>query len=228
MSQTVSRPYRVLVIGGGYDYIRLMFDLQFSGAKNPEEADIFLFTGGEDVDPVWYDEKPLKVTYSNIERDRQEKVLFDYAVEKGIPMVGICRGGQFLNVMNGGRMWQHVNNHAIAGTHLLTEILPAKSQRKPRIMDVTSTHHQMMIPAKNAEIIAIGVDSTGKSICTERQAFDKEVEGNDPKKVPDYEVLYYPKTRSLCFQPHPEFPGAPDECKEYFDELIENLILPYA
>lgn len=32
-------------------------------------------------------------------------------------MVGICRGAQFLNVMAGGKMIQHVEGHAIHGTH---------------------------------------------------------------------------------------------------------------
>lgn len=220
------RPYRVLVIGGGFEYIRMLFQLSYTGAKTPDEADIFLFTGGEDVDPRWYDEKPMRTTFSNIERDRMEKVLFDMAVEKGIPMIGICRGGQFLNVMNGGRMWQHVNNHG--GQHDIIEVLPKKTVRKPRRIRVTSTHHQMMIPHEKAEVLAIGITDKGNSICTERASYGKEVASDSLKHYPDYEVLYYPETHSLCFQPHPEFGNAPKECTEYFDELVENFILPHA
>jgi GMP synthase-like glutamine amidotransferase len=222
----IGRPYRVLVLGGGYEYIKLMYDLQFSGAKTPEEADVILFTGGEDVHPSWYGENVLKCTFASIERDRAEKVVFDYAVEHGIPMIGICRGGQFLNVMSGGRMWQDVNNHC--GNHKMQEVLPAKCPRKPRILEVTSTHHQMMLPTDKATVLAVGVDDKGKPLCTERQSFAEQVAGQDMKKYPDYEVLWYPETRALCFQPHPEFPGAPKACKEYFDEVVENYVLPHA
>lgn len=223
----LSRPYSVLVLGGGYEYIKLMYDLSFSGAKSPEEADLILFTGGEDVDPVWYDEKKLNFTFSNLDRDRMEKVVFDYAVERGIPMVGICRGGQALNVFSGGRMWQEVNNHC--GNHDIMEVLPAKVKRAPRRFEVTSTHHQMMRPSDKATVLAVGVTGPGnRPICSERQSFNERVEGQDSKKFPDFEVLWYPETKSLCFQPHPEFPSAPKACKEYFDELLENYVLPLA
>jgi GMP synthase-like glutamine amidotransferase len=219
-------PYRVLIVGGGYDYVRYFYEQCYSGARTPEEADIIVFTGGEDVDPKWYGETSLQHTFSNVERDRREKVIFDYAVEKGIPMVGICRGGQFLNVMNSGKMWQHVTGHG--GNHAIVEVLDKRIKREPRIFNVTSTHHQMMIPAKSAIVLAVGITDNGESICKSRASYGEVVEGSDPKKYPDYEVLWYPKTQSLCFQPHPEFPQAPKDCKEYFEELMENWVVPLA
>jgi GMP synthase-like glutamine amidotransferase len=221
------RPYSCLVLGGGYDYIRLMYDLDFTGAKTPEEADLILFTGGEDVDPSFYGENKLKVTYSNPERDRKEQVVYNYALDQGIPMVGICRGGQFLNIMNGGRMWQNVNNHAIGTNHLIEEVLPKGVKRKARVVKATSTHHQMMIPGRGATVLAVGVDAAGMPLATERMSFGKEFVGRDPKAHPDYEVILYPKTNCLCFQPHPEFSTATKDLVEYFDELVENHIIPF-
>lgn len=221
------RPYRVYVVGGGYDYIRMMWELGYMGARSPEEADLVLFTGGEDVDPSFYNEGKLKQTQSNPDRDRREAWIYNRALELHLPMVGICRGAQFLNVMNGGRMWQHVAGHC--GNHDIVEVLPAKSNRKPRGFKVTSTHHQMMRPKIEDDtlILAVGVDGEGKPICKSRQSFKELVEGTDTKNYPDYEVVFYNRTRSLCFQPHPEFPSAPKDCTQYFDELLEEYIVPY-
>jgi len=65
-----------------------------------------VFTGGADVSPFMYGEKKLSVTCNDEHRDEQEKLFFERYTK--VPKVGICRGGQFLNVMNGGKMWQHV------------------------------------------------------------------------------------------------------------------------
>ena len=63
-------------------------------------ADLVLFAGGEDVDPSLYNEKPHTTTYSNINRDISEKKIYQKAKYLGIPCIGICRGNQFLCVMN--------------------------------------------------------------------------------------------------------------------------------
>jgi carbamoylphosphate synthase small subunit len=218
----VKRPYRVLVVDGGYEYIRFLYELGYVGATHPDEADWVLFTGGEDVDPAFYDEPRLQRTFSNPARDQREQVIFNHCVEEGIPMVGICRGGQFLNVMNGGRMWQDVNNHG--GNH---QMLIADGKKKTKMIEVTSTHHQMMIPTKEGKVLGIGVTADGKPITTNRIAYGREVSGPMDPKEPDIEVVLYEKTRSLCFQPHPEFDFAPKECKEFFDRSVEEHILPF-
>jgi len=118
-----------------------------------ENIDLIQFTGGEDVDPSYYQETKHPRTYSNPRRDAAEAAIYHEWVGK-VPMAGICRGGQFLNVMNGGKMWQHVNNHAIGGLH------EAYCHVTENFLFVTSTHHQMMRPAENAEIIAVAALST--------------------------------------------------------------------
>lgn len=220
--------YRVFVVGGGYEYIKLLYDLGYSGAKSPDEADFVLFTGGEDVDPQLYGEVALKGTYINPERDRREMVIYKFCKDKTIPMVGVCRGGQFLNVMNGGRLWQHINNHGIAGTHPMLEILPKGSNKKPRLLNVTSTHHQQMIPASTGRILGVGVmDEKGTPISSEKIGAGSEISGKEKTKHPDVEIVLYPKTHCLCFQPHPEYKTAPKELKEYFDELLMEHTIPY-
>lgn len=50
-----------------------------------------------------------------LERDRTERVLLSLAMEKEIPVLGICRGAQFINVYLGGRLTHEIRSHV--GTH---------------------------------------------------------------------------------------------------------------
>jgi hypothetical protein len=225
--ESVRRPYSILVVGGGYDYIRLLFLLGYTGAKSLDEADFVLFTGGEDVNPAKYGEKPLRHTFFNAGRDDREEIIYKECLKRGLPMVGICRGGQFLNVMNDGKMWQHVDNHALGGNnHHAMIIAPKKKGDAARVINVTSTHHQQMIPAKSGcKVLAVGVDGNGEPLCNNKSCYGRDIAGK-LKSEPDYEVLHYPKTKCLCFQPHPEYRSASPELVDYFDELLENLITP--
>lgn len=182
----------------------------FFGARHIEEADLVCFTGGEDVDPSLYGQKPGPMTHYNPKRDTYDRQAFDLARENDIMMVGICRGGQLLNVLNGGTMWQHVNGHAGVGTHELLDLETGE------VVQVTSTHHQMMQPAESAKVIGVAFESQmrmseGTKVAWRRTSADEE----------DYEVLWYPKTKSLCFQPHPEF--RPGECRDYFFNILERV-----
>jgi gamma-glutamyl-gamma-aminobutyrate hydrolase PuuD len=124
-------------------------------------------------------------------------------------MAGICRGGQFLNVMNGGKMWQHVNNHAMAGVH------PAENIKTGEVIDVTSTHHQMMRPSEQGVILLTASLSTRKETATER------VLG---KKESDIESVFYPKTNNLCFQPHPEYVSVNHPCQVLFFRYLKECL----
>ncbi len=69
-----------------------------------------LFTGGEDVSPLMYNEDPIKELRStNLERDRWEIDLYKAAVALNMPILGICRGIQIMNVAEGGSLYQDIN-----------------------------------------------------------------------------------------------------------------------
>jgi putative glutamine amidotransferase len=72
-----------------------------------EGADGLLLSGGEDIDPNWYGMEPgARLGSIDARRDRLEFALFAAARERGVPVLGICRGLQLVNVAMGGALWQ--------------------------------------------------------------------------------------------------------------------------
>lgn len=196
----------VYVVGGDM-LVTSMFTDKGWNITSLEDANLVVFTGGSDVDPSLYGEENF-ASSTNLARDLREKEIYKYSLELGKCMVGICRGGQFLNVMNGGKMIQHVEAHATGQDHYLEDKVTGEHH------SVTSTHHQMMIPNDEvAEIVAIANLKGSKFFLIAGKV--TEIEQPD-----DTEVVYYDETASLCFQPHPEYGN--EDCREYFFDLLER------
>lgn len=83
---------------------------------NLDDIDVYLelvngiiFSGGADLSPLYFGEDPLKeVDTICEERDKMELELFKRAYEKGIPVLGICRGLQVFNIGLGGTLYQDI------------------------------------------------------------------------------------------------------------------------
>ena len=72
-----------------------------------EGCDALLLTGGEDIDPARYGARPIRALRAvDPGRDEFELALFRAARERGLPVLGICRGLQTINVALGGTLWQ--------------------------------------------------------------------------------------------------------------------------
>lgn len=203
---------KVFIVGehmGNYHelFLSLGFDLCFDFPK----ADLICFTGGADVGPWMYDHPQHKTTYDDHRRDVFESTIFEDAKKRGIPMVGICRGGQFLNVMSGGEMYQDVTGHTRA--HSITDILTGE------VVYVSSTHHQMMKPSPEAVLVAYS------TLGGDREWWDGQVFARE-KSEQDVEVVFYPGSKCLCFQPHPEFSSAEYEgMRAYFATLLTRYLI---
>ena len=66
--------------------------------------------GGPDISPANYNEEPGPMTTEFYpEQDYSEMGLIERALERDMPLLGICRGMQILSVAHGGRMHQHLN-----------------------------------------------------------------------------------------------------------------------
>ncbi len=74
--------------------------------------------GGGDIDPKYYGESNLQAQDPRRERDEMELALFKQARERGMPVLGICRGLQLINVACGGTLAQHIGDAHRGDTHL--------------------------------------------------------------------------------------------------------------
>lgn len=174
-----------------------------------ELPDLVQFTGGEDVDPALYNHARHPSTYSNPRRDSQESHIFT-SLRGQVKFAGICRGGQFLNVMNGGTMYQHVDRHTM--NHIATDLLSGRD------LEVTSTHHQMMIPSASGQILMCAKESTM------RWLEQSPTRPNRDAGEVDVEAIFYSDTNSLCYQPHPEYLRGDDDCQEVYFEYLKTLL----
>jgi putative glutamine amidotransferase len=73
-------------------------------------VDGFVITGGHDVDPVLYAAAPEITPKHDAERDALESSMIDHALAQGLPLLGICRGAQLLNVRLGGNLFQELRS----------------------------------------------------------------------------------------------------------------------
>ena len=104
------------------DYARAIYEagglpVHLPGFLRPDEfagrLDGLVLTGGTDVEASVYGAAADPRAYAaEPERDRFELGLIDLAVDEHLPILGICRGTQLLNVWAGGTLRQHVPDHA--------------------------------------------------------------------------------------------------------------------
>lgn len=161
-----------------------------------ELADVIIFNGGADIGTSMYEEKPIGrgIPEKPSPRDQAEMNLYYKYREKKL-LLGICRGAQILNVLNGGKLWQDVNNHG--RSHFMTIL--ATGQK----MWITSTHHQMMRPHSSGKVLAIADESTAKH--ADRDSWSPRGGAFFADDHKDTEIVWYPSSGSLCIQGHPEY-----------------------
>lgn len=177
--------------------VRLFVGYGLTQVKDPAMADIIIWNGGEDIGTVIYGDNaiPGGGPFKESGRDLEEQALFNkFAERRGKLLVGICRGAQLLNCLNGGKLWQDVDGHS--GSHPMVDL------RTGEVLTVTSTHHQQMRPGPDGEVIGLASRSTIKR-ADGVEEHPKLVQ--DLKLGADTEIVWYPATHTLCIQGHPEY-----------------------
>lgn len=168
-------------------------------AADPEGAlstcDGLLYPGGEDVTPWYYGEEPLPV----IEAFRPEVddgwfKVGRIALEKKVPMLGICKGHQFLNVLLGGSLYQDVS---LQGKDLV--------QHMQQFDRSYLTHHvQVEEGSRLASLVGAGrvatnsmhhqaVKELGKGLKVTARAEDGTIEGLEDETGQILSVQWHPE-----------------------------------
>lgn len=198
---------KIYVVGSSNNYANWMEGMV---VKKIEEADVVVFTGGEDVDPSLYNQPSHKTTWSNIDRDLFEKDEFQKAKELDKPCLGICRGSQFLCVMNGGLLVQDQPN-----PHYMHKITTYTGDE----FMITSTHHQAAFPynLKKDEYKVLGW--TKNMLPYHKGGDDKEL---NPEL--ECEIVYYPNSKSLGIQGHPESMDLESSAVLYLRGILNNFL----
>ena len=84
-----------------------------------------IVSGGDDIHPTLYDSEPLQQVTYDPQRDELELEHIRYAREHHLPLLGICRGHQLINVAWGGSLYQDINPLRTQ-TSPRTSLLPQK------------------------------------------------------------------------------------------------------
>ncbi|MGM9833280.1 MAG: gamma-glutamyl-gamma-aminobutyrate hydrolase family protein [Candidatus Limisoma sp.] len=159
-------------------------------------VDALLLSGGADVDPVLFGEEPVdELGRVSRQRDDYEIALFRAAERRRIPVLGICRGLQVINVARGGSLWQDMPSQlgeqfachdqtqpTEIGTH---EVLVEPGSKVAELFEstqlITNTHHHQ------------AVKSVGEGLMVSAVAADGTIE-----------ALEDPSANILAVQFHPE------------------------
>jgi putative glutamine amidotransferase len=144
-----------------------------------------VLTGGGDVYPSLYGSAPHTLTkHVSRERDELERELIEEAERKDLPILGICRGLQMLNVARGGTLKQHVEVHKeIEHTVRLTPGSRIAACVGTGNYTVNSRHHQ-------------AIDGLGEGLEVTARAPDDTIEAvEDPSKGFLLAVQWHPEDR---------------------------------
>ncbi len=180
-----------------------------AAARDPSGAGLtgLLFSGGVDITPSLYGEARVHAT-TNIDgaRDALELPLACAALRQGMPVLGICRGIQVLNVAAGGTLWQDIPSECpgdtvhmepAAGrdrTRRLHAVRVAPGTRLARIvgeaaLPVNSIHHQAVrAPGAGLAVVATAPDGVIEALEADGPTFVVAVQwhpedlcGTDPR-----------------------------------------------
>jgi putative glutamine amidotransferase len=148
-----------------------------AGSDQLDAVDGLLLPGGWDIDPALCGEKSAEqIGPLDPELDQTELDLFRQARADGLPVLGICRGQQVINVALGGTLFQHIEDHevrALGRAHLAhkVEVDPASELGMAAggsTIEVNSLHHQAVKSlAPGLRLTARGDDGTVEGIESE-------------------------------------------------------------
>jgi putative glutamine amidotransferase len=145
-------------------------------------ADGIILTGGEDINPLQYNDTINFAVCGDInyERDTLERKLFDFAFENKIPLIGVCRGMQMMNVASGGSLYGdipteigttviHRNNGEVNHKIVLVDTSSLIFPNGTDTIMVNSWHHQgLKIMSNHLRVIARAFDGLPEAVVMDK------------------------------------------------------------
>ena len=206
---------KIYVVGRGWMYANWMEGVE---TRNMQDADLVVFTGGEDINPELYGKKAHRTTGFSRDRDRFEVAAFKEARELDKKIIGICRGSQLLCALAGGILVQHQSHPWVH---------PIQTSDGEEIL-TTSTHHQRQYPwgGKKPRFELLGWAAAGYSPFSQGEDWKDNMRDDKPEA----EVVLYPDIKALAIQGHPEmaYPAQThwehqfiDYCRTQLNRLME-------
>lgn len=188
--------------------------------KTEEEAikalstvDAIIMTGGEDINPKYYNEEPHeKLETPKDDRDLSDYTLLKAALKEDMPVLATCRGMQMLNVICGGTLYQDISSEYETDiSHRDPELIDFAyhnctidnnsklySMLKTNEIEVNSWHHQsikkvgdgLIVTAKSPDNTIEGLELTNAFFVVGVQFHPEwHVVENDDRFIPVFETL---------------------------------------
>lgn len=149
-----------------------------NGISMLDGVDGLILAGGYDVNPVYYGEHKEEMTHlADKKQDLYEMSLVHASIRNGLPLLGICRGIQVINVALGGTLVQNCNDHY---GNLHSVQIKNSAIMPDGCICVNSFHHQR-------------VGKVGESLKVTGTTFSGDIEMIEHKKAPLFGVQWHPE-----------------------------------
>ncbi|OBJ53185.1 gamma-glutamyl-gamma-aminobutyrate hydrolase [Mycobacterium sp. 1423905.2] len=177
-----------------------------------DSLDALIITGGYDLDPATYGQQPHPSTdRPRTDRDAWEFALLHAALRRGLPVLGICRGAQVLNVAFGGTLHQHLpevlghNGHR-AGNGVFTR-LPVHTVPGTRLaaligesVDAPCYHHQAIAQVGEGLVVsATDADGVVEAVEVPGAGFAVAVQWHPEKALDDLRLFAALVDAAACY-----------------------------
>lgn len=158
--------------------------------------DALILTGGHDVNPMRYNESPHKRLQAIFpQRDTFDLALLDAAIKKGIPVLGVCRGMQIVNVYYGGSLYQDIDSQL--GDQVLQHIQKSSFDIPIHKISVEKESYLHQITGKEMMVNSFhhqAIKVVGKGLNVVANSPDGIIEAVEAKDADVLAIQWHPET----------------------------------